>query len=279
MAHPYRGITVALSTKHSKELLIAPVLAKLGIQTEHQEWDTDQLGTFSPETPRTLSQRDTAIRKARIGMSKSGCSYGIASEGSVGADPSLPFVNSTLEMIAWVDDVNEFELVEYERGLEVVATKKLFKEGDDLETFLNSTDFPNHALIVYPEGEKRPVYKGLRGREELEVALKDSLAKSNSGSAIIESDLRAHMSPSRAKVIMRCAEKLVARLAELCPSCALPGFGKVGNLVGLNCEECGEVVPNAIRGEILGCVKCDYKIEKLNGNTKVSPANCLVCNP
>jgi hypothetical protein len=279
MVHPYKGITVALSTKHSKEHLIAPILAKLGIKTEHQEWDTDQLGTFSPETPRTLSQRDTAIKKARIGMSKSGCNYGIASEGSVGADPILPLVNSTLEMIAWVDDVNEFELVEYERGLEVVATKKVFKEGDDLEKFLRSADFPNHALIVYPEGGKGPIYKGLRGREELEVALKDALAKSNSESAMIESDLRAHMSPSRAKAIISCAEKLVARLAELCPTCNLPGFGKVENLAGLNCEECGEVVPNAIRGEILGCVKCDHKIEKLNGKTKVSPANCLVCNP
>lgn len=279
MAHPYKGITVALSTKHSKELLIAPILAKLGIQTEHEEWDTDQLGTFSPETPRTLSQRDTAIKKARIGMSKSGCGYGIASEGSVGADPILPLVNSTLEMLAWVDDVNEFELVEYERGLEVVATKKVFKEGDDLETFLRSADFPNHALMVYPEGGKGPIYKGLTGRAELDVALKDALAISNSGSAMIESDLRAHMSPSRARVIMSCAERLVARLAELCPSCDLPGFGKVGNLAGLNCEDCGEVVPNAIRGEILGCVKCDYKIEKVNGKTKVSPANCLVCNP
>jgi hypothetical protein len=279
MSHPYEGINAVITTKHSKEILIAPVFERLGIITTLVDWDTDQLGTFSAEIPRTLNQSDTAIKKARIGMAQSGSKYGIASEGSIGADPLLTFVNSALEAIVWIDDVNGFELIENERGLEVVAAKGSFTKDDDLETFLRSADFPNHALIVYPEGVKAGIYKGIRTLEELEEVFLDCAAKSNTGRVIIESDLRAHMSPSRAKVIVRCAEKLVSRLSELCPSCQLPGFGKVGNLSGLGCEECGKDVSSAIKGEVLGCVKCDYKFEKLNGKTKANPGSCPSCNP
>ena len=279
MSHPYNGITAVISTKHGKERLIAPIFEKLGVKKEHQEWDTDELGTFSGEIPRTLSQHETVIKKARIGMAKSGCKYGIASEGSIGADPALGFINSSLEAIAWIDDVLGFELVEYERGLEVVAAKRFFTQGEDLGSFLTTADFPNHALIVYPEGEKGPIYKGIAKNDELEAAISKCLTKSKTKRVVIESDLRAHMSPSRSKVIIRCAEKLISRLTELCSACGLPGFGKVGNLFGLDCEACGEQVLNAIKGEVLGCVKCDYKLEKLNGKTKANPALCPACNP
>lgn len=252
---------------------------RLGIEVIHHEWDTDQLGTFSGEVPRGKSQSETALIKARIGMSQKSSLYGIASEGSVGPDQALPIINSALEAIAWVDDVNGFELIEYERGLEVVAVKGIFAKEDEIDSFLLKADFPNHALIIYPEGKKEPIYKGIRDRGELDKAIRECIAKSDKSAAVIESDLRAHISPSRSAVIVKCAEKLVARLTELCPSCHIPGFGEVAPLRGLACEICGDEVKSAIKGVVLGCVKCDHRIEKLNGREKVGAGNCPSCNP
>ncbi len=276
MSHPYRGIEAVITTQHSKEKLIAPAFITLGIEVVHHEFDTDTLGTFSGEIPRTLPQRDTALKKARIGMDATGIKYGLASEGSIGPDPIVPFINSAIESIAWIDDVNEIEIVEYERGTEVVAAKIEVASLDALGDFLNRADFPNHALIVYSASKKGPICKGLRDFFELERVVGEL---TRTGSAIIESDLRAHMSPSRSEVIRRCAEKLAKRLQELCARCETPGFGVIANLYGLNCEECGEKVEQAVRGELKGCAKCEYKEENLNGKESVSPAQCGSCNP
>ena len=276
MFHPYKGIQAVITTQHSKEELIAPALTALGIELIHHKFDTDTLGTFSGEIPRTLPQRDAALKKARIGMDATGMKCGLASEGSIGPDPIVPFINSAIESIAWIDDVNEIEIVEYERGTEVVAVKIEITSLDALDDFLNRADFPNHALIAYSASKKGPIYKGLRDLAELEKAV-GALTKTES--AIIESDLRAHMSPSRSEVIRHCAEKLAKRLQELCARCETPGFGVIANLYGLNCEECGENVGQAVRGELKGCAKCEYKEEKLNGKESASPAQCGSCNP
>lgn len=274
--HPYQGIKAVITTQHAKEKLVAPSLARLGIELMHYNFNTDSLGTFSGEIPRTSTQRETALQKARIGMKTTGLHYGVASEGSIGADPWVPFINSAIESIAWIDDVFGLEIVEFERGTEIIAVKTEVSSLGELDDFLERADFPRHGLIVYPSSKKGPIYKGIRDL----VALEDAISTvTKNGKAIVESDLRAHMSPSRSEVIERCAEKLACRLAQLCSECGAPGFGTVGNVYGLKCELCGEVVKKAIRGEIHGCAKCDFREEKLNGKTEVSAAQCERCNP
>lgn len=276
MSHPYQGTSAVITTQHEKEKLIAPYFASFGVEILHNHFNTDSLGTFSGEIPRLLSQRDTAIKKARIGMEATGIKYGIASEGSIGADPLLQFINSAIECIAWIDDENGIEIVEYERGTEVIAVKTEVSYLSALEDFLKRADFPNHALIAYSSGKSGAIYKGLRDMEALEKAVSEI---TKSGMAIVESDLRAHMSPSRREVIKRCAKKLSLRLQELCPECKTPGFGVVGNLYGLGCEQCCEEIERAVRGEVRGCAKCNHREEELNGKESASPAQCLRCNP
>ncbi|MFM7776345.1 MAG: hypothetical protein ACKO7S_04680, partial [Actinomycetota bacterium] len=111
MSHPYKGIEAIITTQHRKEELVAPALAPLGIKVIHHKFDTDSLGTFSGEIPRALSQRETALKKARIGMAAQGAKFGIASEGSIGADPLVPFINSAIEALAWIDDLHGIEIV------------------------------------------------------------------------------------------------------------------------------------------------------------------------
>ena len=276
MSHPYRGVEAVITTQHAKEKLVAPALAPLGIDLVHHNFNTDSLGTFSGEIPRTQSQRETAFKKARIGMEATGLKYGIASEGSIGADPLVPLINSAIESIAWIDDVTGIEIIEFERGTEVIAVKTEISSINALGDFLERADFPNHALIAYPASKKGLIYKGLRELATLEDAI-SSITKTES--AIIESDLRAHMSPSRSEVIQRCAEKLALRLTCLCSVCGAPGFGTIGNLYGLSCEQCGESVERVIRGELYGCAKCEFREEKLNGKSGVSAAQCERCNP
>jgi hypothetical protein len=276
MSHPYKGIEAIITTQHHKEELVAQALAPLGIKVIHHKFDTDLLGTFSGEIPRALSQRETALKKARIGMAAQRAKFGIASEGSVGADPLVPFINSAIEALAWIDDLHGIEIVEYERGTEVIAVKTEVSSPNALGDFLERADFPNHALICYSTSEKGAIYKGLRDFAALEEALQEITKR---GSAVVESDLRAHMSPSRSEVIKRCAQRLANRLSRQCNECGAPGFGTTSNLYGLNCEECGELVAKAIRGELESCAKCSNKQEKLNGRAKASAAQCEGCNP
>jgi len=272
MRHPYEGAKAALTTKHGKSSQIAPAFRSLRVEIATIELDTDQLGTFSREVPRLGSQRETAIEKARLGMAASGLRYGIASEATIGADPIIPFLNSTVEAIAWIDSELNFELVEFYRSLEIVVVRETITSDEQLAEVLSRADFPNHGLIAYCD--KGEVIKGIKDYSTLRAAL-DRL----SGAVTIESDLRAHMSPSRQLVITQCAEKLVARLGQLCAKCNTPGFGPISNLLGLTCESCGGEVATALRGEVLGCAKCDYRQERVNERKYAPARECSYCNP
>ena len=71
---------------HRKEEAIAPALmSALGLLVEPTAGlDTDQLGTFSGEIPRSGTMLEVAVRKARLGMSVMGLPLGLASEGTFG---------------------------------------------------------------------------------------------------------------------------------------------------------------------------------------------------
>jgi hypothetical protein len=76
--------------------------------------------------------------------------YGLASEGSFGPDPSIPFLPIGQELLVFVDDVLNIELSEF---LVVESTNfnhQVAAPGDDLTDFLRRSGFPSHALIVRP---------------------------------------------------------------------------------------------------------------------------------
>jgi hypothetical protein len=69
-------------------------------------------------------------------------------------------------------------------------------------------------------------------------------------------------------------------MLNFCPSCALPGFGKIGVDGKLPCEDCHQ--PSQWYAvEILGCVKCDYKQsqQRSDGMSCIAPQYCQYCNP
>jgi hypothetical protein len=279
--HPYQGRQIVLTTKHGKLDLIAPILAaELGLEAVLHEADTDLLGTFSGEVERTLTASQAAITKARIGTTNLGLSLGIASEGTIGPDRLLPFLRSDTEYIALVDLDLGIELVEEFRSLEIIAGEMVTEPGLDISEFLERVDFPNHRLIASPNiGERSKSLKGLSDRKDLETAVNQVAKESKDGKVLLQSDLRAHCSPSRQENIRQAVRILAQRLKSLCPSCKCPGWGKVGYEKGLDCSACGEYVEKAFRAEVLGCAKCSHREVKDSGESKADPSICDGCNP
>ena len=281
MAHPYAGQPIVLTSKHKKLHLIAPPLTEqLGCTLQELNLDTDQLGTFTGEIERTAPPRETAIAKARLGMRASGLQLGIASEGSIGADPLIPFMQSDIEHLVLVDDARGIVISETHRSFDIIAETTTVALGDDLTQFLIDADFPNHALIVRPHTNVRgDAIKGITDHAGLRDAITAFAALSPDGLVVIESDLRAMHSPSRQKNIAEAARQLAARAVQLCPACHLPGWGRVGYERGLHCSGCGREQPNALRQERLGCVGCDHTELGTLLATTLDPANCGGCNP
>ena len=276
-AHPYRGITAAFATKHLKEKIITPIFSQLDIKITTANADTDLFGTFTGETPRVGTARQVVLKKARQGISDSGLSFALASEGSIGPDAVTPFILSDIECMAWVDETRKIEIIEFYRSFDIVAARRVISFDDKLDEFLIKADFPNHSLIARAENGGGQIYKGINTKEQLNIALK-SLSDHDSR-FILESDLRAHHSPSRRRNIAEVGKILLERISNLCIKCKTPGWGAVDNLYGLPCNECDYFEIGAVRGRILGCVSCEYKVEISSDKKFIEPAECRVCNP
>jgi len=282
--HPYAARTAVIATMHRKEEAVAPALmSTLGlIVTSTPGLDTDQLGTFSGEIPRNGTMLDVALRKARLGMSAAGVPLGLASEGSFGPHPVIPYIPAGMELLVFVDD---------ERG--IVVTESLIAEktnydhlvilpGEASDEFLQRIGFPTHGLIVRPnEGEvASALAKGIVDPDSLRRAIEAAAAVSSDGQARMETDMRAHFNPTRMKSLAILAERLAQRLALQCPACGAPGFGRTGSRTGLLCEACGTPTELVV-AEILGCPACDYTEERTraDGLQHAPSRYCPVCNP
>jgi len=276
---PYFGKLAILPTLHGKQSVIAPIFQnELGIEVQVAEIDTDQFGTFAGEIPRTLSQLDAAIAKARSAISSTGIPLAIASEGTIGPNPLIPIASSDLETLVFVDSEQELVIHESFRNSEVIAERKIVRPGENLDEFLERADFPNHALIVRTEqGSSVSAVKGIRDKAALVQAVYELSAEA--GSVVVESDLRASFSPSRMKNIAACARLLARRIGALCPQCNTPGWGSLSPIFGLPCADCGSYVESAVRADQFGCAGCDYKQVFARGTTVAEARFCDSCNP
>ena len=290
--HAYAGRSAVLATMHRKEEAIAPaLLSTVGLLVVPAPGlDTDQLGTFTGEISREGTMLDAATRKARLGMSVMGLPLGIASEGTFGPHPAIPFMPAGMELLVFVDDERQVVITE---SLVAEATNfdhLIISPGEALEVFLERIDFPAHGLIVRPNkgGSIEAIAKGIVEKSEIDRAFIHAASLSRDGRARLETDMRAHLNPTRMKSIhptrMKSiavlAERLAKRLAMLCPACGAPGFGRTGTRPGLPCEDCG--APTLmVASEIFGCPGCDHREDRLrfDGFSRAPARNCPECNP
>lgn len=277
---------IALATKHGKLEQIAPAFEfGLGFELVLADTDTDRFGTFSGEIPRTLNPKDAAVAKARAGALELGLDYGLASEGSIGAHPQFPWVNSDQEILALVCLSGGFSVIETYLSTDIVARSKTFTSVQDLPhtadlaVIADEFDLPNHAVIVsaFSRGELH-VEKGIREVDYL-LSRITLLLESGVSEVRVESDFRAMMSPSRQRNIAQCAERLVARIASRCPDCNEIGWGRIGFEYGLPCGDCFEMVDAVPHSERLGCVVCDHVEIVSLGVATIDASRCDLCNP
>ncbi|MBS0536389.1 MAG: hypothetical protein JSR72_20245 [Proteobacteria bacterium] len=285
MSGLYAGRTAVVATMHGKEKAIGPSFcSRLGMTTLVPEmFDTDLLGTFTGEIPRFGSMEDAVIAKARAAIRITGHALSIASEGSYGPHPQIPFIAAGIELMVFVDDERGIVIKESLIDEAPVFAHVTARDGEDISAFLAQVGFPDHALIASPNkpGLIRPrFHKGLNTKGALTAAMASSCAESTDGRVLVQTDMRAHMNPTRMQALEKLAGRLVERIACTCPSCRSPGFGVVGVEKGLPCEYCGG--PSVlVRQDILGCVNCAHKETRArkDGMTTAEQRFCTECNP
>ncbi len=278
--HPYRGARVALLTCHGKEQVLAPPFeAALGASLDVTSgFDTDTLGTFTREVPRPGTQREAALRKARLACELSGHPLGLGSEGSFGPGP-LGFGVWDLELLVLFDARQDLAITGYalEPGF---AHHETVRSLPELHAFAKEARFPDHGLVLRPDHEAHPrVWKGLRTPQTLAEAFEAARAVASTGRVFVEHDLRAHQHPTRMAVIGKAMADLMTRVLALCPACVRPGFGAESPVPGLPCMACGD--PTEVpRADAWACVACDHREERPRaGAPFADPGRCGACNP
>jgi len=271
-----------LATQHGKERQLARPFAVIGLEVSVVEGlDTDLLGTFTGEIDRVGSPREVALHKARLGIAHAGVPVGLASEGSFGPHPSSPFVAADHELLAFVDDDLGIEIVEGILSLDTNHDATTVASADQLDPFLERAGFPHHGVVVRPASHWDPdaSRKGIRDPRLLTHAVARAAVSSTDGLALVATDMRAQMNPTRQRVIRRLGFRLARRLAQRCPACRTPGYGIVDVVRGLPCELCAAPT-DLVTDEVFGCARCAHRDRRSRRDLVAAPAGqCPWCNP
>lgn len=281
----YTNSCIVLATKHAKSIAIAPPFEdKLGASVLEYVVDTDKLGTFSGEVRRTESPIECARKKCELSLKKLGnkVEFALASEGSFGPHPLIPFLPCDHEILYFIDRKRDFHIHLSHFSEKTNYRMEAVDSLEALQKFATEIQFPSHALILRPNSRetKTPLFKGVDSQAQLEEAFQECMKYASEAKVWVETDMRAHLNPSRMVVIRELAEKLAERLSSLCPQCKTPGWGKVRAEKGLLCGLCGSET-ELLKQEILGCVKCKYEemIMPSHGLNSAGPEYCSYCNP
>ncbi len=279
----FKGRRLVVATMHGKERLIGPLLEEaLGVQVvvpATSSFNTDMFGTFSGEIERTLDPLATARQKCIAACKAMNETLAVASEGSFGPHPVRMFIPADEELILLKDTQNDIEIAARITSTNTNFGGEEINTWDALKTFATNAGFPEHALILRDaKDSNQHIYKGITSWSELEEKFKSLL--SIRSSVFVETDMRAHLNPTRMKIIALAIEKLIEKIDTCCPTCGSPGFDVTDVIEGLPCSVC--MLPTrSIKSLIYKCKKCSHSSEKLypKGKTKEDPMFCDNCNP
>lgn len=279
----FRDKSAILATMHRKEQAIAPVLmAELGMQVRVPEgFDSDLFGTFTREIARPGSQIEAARHKILKALEITEERLGLASEGSFGPHPAMPWMACDREVVLLCDRNSGLEIVGEALSAETNYRQQRVTTVAEAFQFAQEIGFPDHGLVVMPDATqspKRAIHKGITTAEELAAAIEETLAQN--GSAWVETDMRALYNPTRMKVIAQATRNLVEKVCRTCPTCHWPGFDVRQRIPGLPCELCGTptLLIHSLR---YGCSHCGHQVlvPFPEGKTHADPGQCEYCNP
>ncbi len=280
----FAGRIAVLGTKHQKEQVIAPILAQAGIEVMIPDsFDSDVLGTFSREVPRLHGALETARQKAKLALSQTGETLGIASEGSFAPHPQMPMLPSNRELVLLIDTLHGLELVGEALSLETNFAHQTVTGLAEALKFAEKVGFPEHALIVMPQAQPQSpdqIWKGIQTIQDLELAIGQAWEVAPNQAVHIETDMRAMFNPTRQRVIAQATEQLLAAINSPCPNCQMPGFTLKELQPGLACSGCG--LPTLLpRLGIYRCTHCQFGESRFDpqGLVAADPSQCSFCNP
>jgi hypothetical protein len=281
----FAGRVAVIATMHRKEQVIAPRLeSTLRINPlVPTGFDTDVLGTFSREIPRPADPRTTARLKAQAALDLTGESLAIASEGSFGPHPQLPFLACDRELVLLLDRQHQLEIVGEVLSTETNYRSQTIHSLEEAFTFAQTVGFPEHGLVVMPEATviaPEKIVKGITTAVQLLEAVTQTLAQSPNHSAHIETDMRALYNPTRMQVIAEATQALLEAVEQTCPQCYCPGFSLVQRQPGLPCSWCGSPTLLTLSARYR-CQRCQFQQDHPfpDNQESADPAHCAYCNP
>lgn len=277
----FENRTLVIGTKHGKQQVIAPVIER-ALRVDcvvAADIDTDIFGTFTGEVERTADPLTTVRNKCLYTIKQTGYDLAIASEGSFGAHPSIPFLPANEEWLMLIDRKNSIEIFAREISTDTNFNHSVCTGLRQVKEFAEQVGFPTHGLILKPgEGVVTDMVKGIVTYKVLEAQCTRMLEKY--GEVFVETDMRALYNPKRMAVIGNAAKKLAAKVLSLCPLCSRPGFDVISYKNGLPCELCSAPT-RSILSYTYGCTGCGYQKEVLFPHNREyeSAGYCDVCNP
>ncbi len=160
-----------------KGAIFAPLFHKYFSATivESKKVDTDQLGTFSGEVKRNRDLRSVLRKKAMLGLEETELSFGIASEGSFGPHPSVPFIECNRETLIFIGLERDSEVFSHVISTENKAEYIEAENIDQIKTFLKRIHFGYQGVIVKPSHdyvESSDFIQDLRKLDETHVKIR-----------------------------------------------------------------------------------------------------------
>ncbi|MDB9315990.1 hypothetical protein PN462_22960 [Spirulina sp. CS-785/01] len=261
--------------------MIAPILQReLGLKLSvPPHFNSDRFGTFTRDIPRPGEQLETARLKAQAILEEREEKIALASEGSFGPHPSLPWLACDRELVLLLDHRHQLELVGQAISTNTNYGQQRVTTLDEAHTFAEKSGFPEHGLVVRPDRDQHdPLWKGITDAEQLQDCVQTLLQQQ--GNAWLETDMRAMYNPTRMQVIREATQDLVRKIRQTCPHCHWPGFDVVGRNPGLPCAWCGQPTLGILQ-QIYRCQSCSHEvIEKYpDGRETNDPSQCPYCNP
>lgn len=286
-SHWFTGRTAILATMHRKEEAIAPLLTSaLALEIVVPDgFDSDQFGTFTRDIKRPANQLATARLKAMHALEHLGEALGtelaIASEGSFGPHPLMPYVPLNRELVLLIDRRHGLEIAGHAATPD---TNYSHQQVDSLEAalkFAQTAGFPSHGLVVMPAAEgsdPTEIHKGITQEDQLREIVTAILKRH--GHAHLETDMRAMMNPTRMRAIALATQDLIRKLQQTCPQCHAPGFDVGDRQPGLPCGLC-HAPTDLTLAAIYCCAQCGFTetVRYPDGQELADPAQCAYCNP
>lgn len=277
--HPYSKQPILLASQHRKEQAIAPAFsAALGCPLLVPPFDTDVYGTFTGEIVRVGTQQETLLKKARDAAHHFGHNLVIASEGSFGPHPSNPWVAGAVELMVFMDVAKDLTIIEQHISTSTNYAHHELQPGQEASEFLARVGFPQHGLVVRALPSQQVLAKGVVEPAALQQLLAQAFA--TTPRVRLETDMRAHLNPTRMQCLAELAQQLAQRVAALCQHCGSPGFGARAVRGQLPCRACA--APTRLyQYQVRRCVKCPHEqlVPRPDQSEAADPRYCDFCNP